>query len=117
LAAFEACTSKWDLGTNSAFSLGPREITENLDPPIAGPSGCKLTSPTVGHLTHEPNPNVSPHLASALFENFYRFVLIEPQSVTIVLGLHWESETLIVCSQECSSENGSARSAGGEVLS
>jgi hypothetical protein len=30
-AAWEACSVTWNLGTNSAFSLGPRKTTENLD--------------------------------------------------------------------------------------
>jgi hypothetical protein len=30
-AAWEACSATWNLGTNSAFALGPRKITENLD--------------------------------------------------------------------------------------
>jgi uncharacterized protein YbcC (UPF0753/DUF2309 family) len=30
-AAWEACRATWNLGTNSAFALGPRETTENLD--------------------------------------------------------------------------------------
>jgi hypothetical protein len=30
-AACEACSATWDLGTNSAFALGPRKPTENLD--------------------------------------------------------------------------------------
>jgi hypothetical protein len=30
-AAYEACSATWNLGTNSAFALGPRKITENLD--------------------------------------------------------------------------------------
>ena len=30
-AACEACSATWNLGTNSAFALGPRKTTENLD--------------------------------------------------------------------------------------
>jgi hypothetical protein len=30
-AACEACRATWNLGTNSAFPLGPRKTTENLD--------------------------------------------------------------------------------------
>jgi hypothetical protein len=30
-AAWEACSATWNLGTNSAFALGPRNTTENLD--------------------------------------------------------------------------------------
>jgi hypothetical protein len=30
-AAYEACLATWNLGTNSAFDLGPRKTTENLD--------------------------------------------------------------------------------------
>jgi hypothetical protein len=30
-AAWEACSATWNLGTNSAFALGPRKTTENLD--------------------------------------------------------------------------------------
>jgi hypothetical protein len=30
-AAWEACSAMWNLGTNSAFALGPRKTTENLD--------------------------------------------------------------------------------------
>jgi hypothetical protein len=30
-AEWEACSATWNLGTNSAFSLGPRKTTENLD--------------------------------------------------------------------------------------
>jgi hypothetical protein len=30
-AAREACSAMWNLGTNSAFALGPRKTTENLD--------------------------------------------------------------------------------------
>jgi hypothetical protein len=30
-AAWEACSATWNLGTNSAFALGPRKPTENLD--------------------------------------------------------------------------------------
>jgi hypothetical protein len=30
-AAWEACSATWNLGNNSAFALGPRETTENLD--------------------------------------------------------------------------------------
>jgi hypothetical protein len=30
-AACEACSATWTLGTNSAFALGPRKATENLD--------------------------------------------------------------------------------------
>jgi hypothetical protein len=30
-AAWEACSATWNLGTNSEFALGPREITDNLD--------------------------------------------------------------------------------------
>jgi hypothetical protein len=30
-AACEACSATWSLGTNSAFALGPRKTTENLD--------------------------------------------------------------------------------------
>jgi hypothetical protein len=29
-AAWEACSATWNLGTNSAFALGPRKTTENL---------------------------------------------------------------------------------------
>jgi hypothetical protein len=29
-AAWEACSSTWNLGTNSAFALGPRKTTEYL---------------------------------------------------------------------------------------
>jgi hypothetical protein len=36
-------TLQWTLGTNSAFALGPRKTTENLDR-VAALSGCKLTS-------------------------------------------------------------------------
>jgi hypothetical protein len=30
-AAWEACSEMWNLGTNSAFALGSRKTTENLD--------------------------------------------------------------------------------------
>jgi hypothetical protein len=30
-AAWEAYSATWNLGTNSAFALGPRKTTENLD--------------------------------------------------------------------------------------
>jgi hypothetical protein len=30
-AAWEACSATWNLGANSAFALGPRKTTENLD--------------------------------------------------------------------------------------
>jgi hypothetical protein len=30
-AAWEACSATWNLGTNSAFALGPRKTTEILD--------------------------------------------------------------------------------------
>jgi hypothetical protein len=30
-AAWEACSATWNLGTNSAFALGPRKTTGNLD--------------------------------------------------------------------------------------
>jgi hypothetical protein len=30
-AACEACSATWNLGTNSAFALGSRKTTENLD--------------------------------------------------------------------------------------
>jgi hypothetical protein len=30
-AAWEACSAKWNLGTNSACAVGPRKTTENLD--------------------------------------------------------------------------------------
>jgi hypothetical protein len=30
-AAWEACSATWNLGTNSAFALGLRKTTENLD--------------------------------------------------------------------------------------
>jgi hypothetical protein len=30
-AACEACSSTWNLGINSAFALGSRKTTENLD--------------------------------------------------------------------------------------
>jgi hypothetical protein len=30
-AAWEACSATWNLGTNSAFALGSRKTTENLD--------------------------------------------------------------------------------------
>jgi hypothetical protein len=30
-AACEACSATWNLSTNSAFALGPRKTTENLD--------------------------------------------------------------------------------------
>jgi hypothetical protein len=30
-AACEACNAIWNLGTNSAFALGPRKTTEKLD--------------------------------------------------------------------------------------
>jgi hypothetical protein len=30
-AAWEACSATWNLGTNSAFALGPRKTMENLD--------------------------------------------------------------------------------------
>jgi hypothetical protein len=30
-AAFEACIATWNFGINSAFSLGPKKITEKLD--------------------------------------------------------------------------------------
>jgi hypothetical protein len=30
-AACEACSTTWNLGTNSAFALGSRKTTENLD--------------------------------------------------------------------------------------
>jgi hypothetical protein len=29
--AWEACCATWNLGTNSAFALGPRKTMENLD--------------------------------------------------------------------------------------
>jgi hypothetical protein len=31
-AALKACGATWNLGTNSAFALGPRKTTENLYP-------------------------------------------------------------------------------------
>jgi hypothetical protein len=31
-AAWEACSATWNLGTNSAFALGPKKPTENLNP-------------------------------------------------------------------------------------
>jgi hypothetical protein len=30
-AAWEACSATWNLGTNSAFALGLRKTTENLN--------------------------------------------------------------------------------------
>jgi hypothetical protein len=30
-AAWEACSVMWNLGTNSAFTLGPRKTMKNLD--------------------------------------------------------------------------------------
>jgi hypothetical protein len=30
-AAWEACSAMWNLGTNTAFVLGPRKTMENLD--------------------------------------------------------------------------------------
>jgi uncharacterized protein YbcC (UPF0753/DUF2309 family) len=30
-AAWEACSATWNLDTNSAFTLGPRKTTENLN--------------------------------------------------------------------------------------
>jgi hypothetical protein len=30
-AACEACSATWNLSTNSAFALGPRKTTDNLD--------------------------------------------------------------------------------------
>lgn len=30
-AAFEACSARWKLGTNSKFGVGPRKITTNLN--------------------------------------------------------------------------------------
>jgi hypothetical protein len=37
-AAWEACSETWNLGTNSAFALGPRKPTENLDLLVVGRS-------------------------------------------------------------------------------
>jgi hypothetical protein len=31
-AAWEVCSATWNLGTKSAFALGPRKTTENLVP-------------------------------------------------------------------------------------
>jgi hypothetical protein len=31
MAAWEACSAMWNLGTNSEFALGPRKTTQNLD--------------------------------------------------------------------------------------
>jgi hypothetical protein len=36
-AACEACSVTWNLGTNSAFALGPRKTLIELG--VAGPSG------------------------------------------------------------------------------
>jgi hypothetical protein len=30
-ATWEACSATWNLGANSAFALGPKKTTENLD--------------------------------------------------------------------------------------
>jgi hypothetical protein len=35
-AAWGACSATWNLGTNSAFALGPRKTTENLDRDVRG---------------------------------------------------------------------------------
>jgi hypothetical protein len=44
-AACEACSVTWNLGINSAFSLGPRKTRENWSTwPVAEHSGSKLTS-------------------------------------------------------------------------
>jgi hypothetical protein len=42
-AACEACSATWNLGTKSAFALGSRKTTENLDR-VEGPTRCRLTS-------------------------------------------------------------------------
>jgi hypothetical protein len=69
-----------NLGTKSAFVLGPRKTTENLDRVGRSlePSGCKLHSSQQSGIKYA-NPNVSPYLALALFEKslrvcLYRFI-------------------------------------------
>jgi hypothetical protein len=62
------CSATWNLGTNSAFALGPRKTTEYLDQ-----IGWSQDLPDSNwHLARSPafeytNPNVSPYLAVALF--------------------------------------------------
>jgi hypothetical protein len=77
-ATCKACSVKWNSVTNSSFALGPMKTTEKpwSSWPVAGPSGCKLTSSQQSGIKYA-NPNVSPYLCVlALSEiKVYIFVL------------------------------------------
>jgi hypothetical protein len=61
------------LSTNSAFALGPRKTTENLD--RVGPAGCKLTSSQQSAIKYS-SPNITHYLCYCfIIENVYKFVL------------------------------------------
>jgi hypothetical protein len=75
--ACEACSTTWDLGTKSAFALGSRKTTENLDrvglsqdPPDA--DWLLASSPAFKYA----NPNISPSICAVSFlgEKAYIFV-------------------------------------------
>jgi hypothetical protein len=68
-AVFEAWSATWNLDINSAFTLGSRKTTENLDRVCRSqdlPNAERLltSSPAFKYS----NPNFSPYLAVALFE-------------------------------------------------
>jgi hypothetical protein len=58
--------------------------------PVAGPSGCELTSSHQSGVKYA-NPNISPYIAVALFENVYRFAL---QSFVFIHILRMSNEKL-----------------------
>jgi hypothetical protein len=57
-----------NFGPNSAFALGQRKTAQKPRSswPVAGPSGCKLTSSQQSGIK-DANPNISPYLCCALF--------------------------------------------------
>jgi hypothetical protein len=73
-AACEACSATWILDTNSAFVLGPRKTTENLDRVVARPSGSKLTSSQQSRIKYA-SPNNSPYLCCCFIEKHLLYKL------------------------------------------
>jgi hypothetical protein len=82
-AAWEACSTAWNLGTNSALALGPRKSTGKpwSTWPVAGPSRCVLilaSSPVFKFAS----PNGSPCLCCCFLHLTIRYCIFK-NSVSI----------------------------------
>jgi hypothetical protein len=68
--------------------------------PVAGPSGCKLTSSQLSGIKHA-NPNVSPYLAVVLFEKNYMSVLCHSgvSAMRLLLVTNWGTTVIWTVSE------------------